>query len=192
MNGIPESQMSEFAPDVIALIGTGAVKMIPLTQEKVAVVDADDYKRISQYKWQAKKNSKNHSYFYAIRHVWVNGRRSTIDMQREILNFSHGDGKFADHRNRNGLDNRRDNLREVRWSINIYNRGIQRNNKSGYRGVYWHKRIEKWVAQIGTNGIQKHIGYYYSPEAAAIAYDRESFRYYEDNAMLNFPDRRQE
>ncbi|MGD9109346.1 MAG: hypothetical protein PVG93_00265, partial [Phycisphaerales bacterium] len=73
-------------------------RLIPLTQGYFAIVDADDYERLSQYKWHVNKRGNT---FYACR----NEKDKTIFMHREILNAS--DGMECDHINHNGLDNRK-------------------------------------------------------------------------------------
>ncbi len=75
-----------------------------------------------------------------------------------------------DHINRNRADNRIANLRLVTGSENKQNRSIQRNNKSGYRGVHWQARDQRWQAQIQVNGKIRHIGSYKTPEDAYAAY----------------------
>jgi len=72
--------------------------------------------------------------------------------------------------NRNGLDNRRANLRLATRSENLRNRAVHCNNTSGYRGVRWKPARRKWVANITLNGQQHHLGYHATPEAAHQAY----------------------
>lgn len=62
--------------------------------------------------------------------------------------------KCCDHINRDKLDHRRKNLRCVSQSINIYNTGLRKNNKSGYKGISWIKERQKWEADLG----RKHLG----------------------------------
>lgn len=76
-----------------------------------------------------------------------------------------------DHKNKIKVDNRIENLREVTRSENQQNRKIPVTNKSGFRGVYWHKYAEKWAASIKLNRKNYHLGYYSTPEEASIAYE---------------------
>ena len=71
-----------------------------------------------------------------------------------------------DHKDRNGLNNKINNLRLATRSDNCKNRSMAGNNTSGVTGVYWHKRSGKWGAQIKWNGKQKHIGYFVNKEDA--------------------------
>ena len=60
---------------------------------------------------------------------------------------------------------------------NILNqRLIQSNNKSGFRGVSWHKRSQKWQVVIGVNRKLKHLGYFISKYHAALRYDQEAMK----------------
>lgn len=74
-----------------------------------------------------------------------------------------------DHINRNKLDNRIENLREVSQSCNRRNIGNQKNNNSGVKGVSWYKLTEKWVATICVNRKKKCLGYYKSFDNAVCA-----------------------
>jgi hypothetical protein len=86
---------------------------------------------------------------------------------RELL-----DGEETDHKNRIRHDNQRENLRLSTSSQNKINRPLQSNNTSGYRGVDYSKRHNKWTARIKINGKYTHIGSYESAELAAAAYDK--------------------
>ena len=88
------------------------IKLIPLTQGKFAIVDAEDYDRLSQYKWQAEKHKTT---FYAKR----KSKYKSIKMHREILKPSNG--MICDHKNHNGLDNRRCNIRLCTHAQNQHN-----------------------------------------------------------------------
>lgn len=82
----------------------------------------------------------------------------------ELLGF-----KYYDHKNRNPLDNRKDNLRKATQSQNMMNRDKLKNNTSGITGVGWHKKSNKWQARISINGIQKTIGMFANKEDAIKA-----------------------
>lgn len=61
----------------------------------------------------------------------------------------------------------------VRWATRlqqVHNRRLFKNNHSGYKGVSWHKRVNKWVAQIRIDGHKKHLGYFETPELAHEVY----------------------
>jgi hypothetical protein len=74
--------------------------------------------------------------------------------------------------NRDGLDCRRENLRAATSTQNHANTTKRRNNSSGFKGVFWHRRLSKWFAQITCNGKQRHLGCFADKESAADAYAR--------------------
>jgi hypothetical protein len=74
--------------------------------------------------------------------------------------------KFIDHINGNKHDNRIENLREATQSQNQQNRGLNKNNTSGVKNVYWHKKTQKWIADLRYNGKKKNFGSYSTLEEA--------------------------
>jgi hypothetical protein len=178
---------SESAQNVIVLTGieNGKFKEIPLTQGKVAIVDAEDFEWLSQRKWQAEKHRNT---FYA-RRTSYNPSKKNIKMHRLILNLKKGDAAVCDHKNRNGLDNRKENLRLVTIGLNNYNCKKYVSNTSGYRGVSWRKCLNKWSVRIDSKGITVFCGCYRNLEQAASEYDKAAILLYGANAILNFPER---
>jgi hypothetical protein len=83
-----------------------------------------------------------------------------------------------DHRNRNAINDKHDNLREATHSQNMQNRRRHANNTSGYRGVARYngkhrpKLPPRWIAYININGKRKSLGYFKTPEDAAAAYEQ--------------------
>ena len=84
---------------------------------------------------------------------------------------------FTDHINRNKLDNRQSNLRSLSPSESSQNRGLFRNNTSGYRGVTWDKLNKKWLAQIYTNKKQVCLGRYISIKDAILIRKQAELNY---------------
>ncbi len=100
----------------------------------------------------------------------------------------------TDHINRDTLDNRRANLRNVSRSLNSYNRGLQRNCPNGYRGVYLHSKSKAgggkriyWEAQIGFDRKTIHLGLFGSSFDAALAVDAKARELFGSDAYQNFP-----
>ena len=136
------------------------MKHIQLSRNKVAMVDDQDYDKLSKLKWFARYDGHN---FYAVRmNSRTEGKRKLIPMHRVILGLKPGDGLEVDHRNGNGLDNTRVNLRIVTHSENLHNHSGYSTNTSGYTGVSWYKRTEKWQAKITRNNKDIHLGYFKS------------------------------
>jgi len=157
-----------------------SIRLIPLTQGKFAIVDAEDYDRLAKYKWHCRR-SKNKFYAYRTERK----TRKTIGMHREILGAPPG--LLVDHIDGNGLNNRKSNLRLCTYSQNTYNRRPNRNSISKYKGVTYHKRNKKWEAKIILNGKFIYLGGFDDEIEAALAYDRKAAELFGEFAYLNFP-----
>ena len=130
---------------------------IELTQGKVALVDDEWYEWLAQWNWCA---WKPRHIFYAVRNVIFDGKKEMVYMHRYILGLMSGDGKIADHINRNGLDNRQSNLRVVSASGNNCNHGLRSDNTSGHNGICWDKSRDRWTVGIGIEGKWFNLGRY--------------------------------
>jgi len=79
-------------------------------------------------------------------------------LHRELLKEQLKDGFEVDHINKNRVDNRKSNLRVVTRQQNMYNKSKYKTNTSGYAGIKWNKRLDKWQAQITHNKKRIHLG----------------------------------
>lgn len=152
---------------------------ILLTRGKVAIVDAEDYDRISQFHWRAIFTGV----WYAVRNVGAKNNKRRVAMHNEVLNAPPT--VLLDHKNHNGLDNRKQNLRIATQSQNRINARVSSNNTSGYKGVV--RRPKRWIAQIGFQHKKIPIGSFSTAEDAARAYDAKAVELYGEFAYLNFP-----
>lgn len=160
---------------------------IPLTKGLTALVDEVD-SDLNKMKWCAQTSPFEHS--YAVRHSHVRPKeRVRIVMHRvvmeRILGRSLLKGEDVDHANRNGLDNRRCNLRVATRSQNIANRGPLKTNTSGFKGVNFIKSTGKWQAAICVKGVQISLGTFLSPVDAARAYNDAALTHFGEFAYLN-------
>lgn len=161
------------------------MKEIKLTQGKVALVDDEDYEKVNCFKWNAIKDRNT---FYAKRNIKVsNGlqRQTTIQMQRLIFGYC-GILKI-DHRDGNGLNNQKSNLRFATTSQNGMNRKPNKCALSKFKGVSFHKRHLKFISSIRINGNSYHLGYFTNEIEAAKAYDVKALELFGEFAYLNFP-----
>lgn len=83
-----------------------------------------------------------------------------------------------DHRDLDKANNRFDNLRPATTAQNHRNTGPKRTNRSGHKGVYWHKRYNKWCAKITRNRKSIFLGYFSNLDEAAVAYEQASRLYH--------------
>jgi len=146
---------------------------IPLTNGMFALIDEEDYEKLSKYNWCASKERKG---VYAVRKAikgekgWINGHESkSLRMHRKILNVD--DKTQVDHINGNGLDNRKCNLRIVTARQNCQNKHIPMSSK--YPGVYWDKRRNKWAVSITINGVKKFLGRFNNEKEAFECYRKK-------------------
>lgn len=151
---------------------------IQLTQGKVALIDDADWPLVSGMRWRAMRRIRKYGEACYARSL-LGGR--TVLLHQLIA------GKGSDHKNGNGLDNRRCNLRPATTSQQGANR-IAMPSRSGFKGVSFSiERRKHWVSRIAVHGKRIVIGNYDTPEEAAHAYDDAARNHFGDFACVNFP-----
>ncbi len=150
-------------------------RTIQLTQGQIALVDDDDYERLSAFKWYADK--RPHTFYAARNSRKSEGRKRVIHMHTQII-----DANIIDHCDRNGLNNQRANLRAATTGQNSMNSKKRRDSEtSKYKGVYWNQGNSKWMVRLAG----KYLGYFDDEIQAARAYNAEALIRYGEFAELN-------
>lgn len=150
------------------------MKVIELTKGFAAIVDDEDYGMFAQHRWYMANIG------YAMRRPW---KAPCQYLHRLIAGAKKGE--FVDHLNGNKLDCRRCNLRIATRSQNQMNRGVQRNNSLGLKGISFDKRRGKFYARIVTEGVKTHLGTFSTKEEAKIAYVEAALAQHKAFARLN-------
>lgn len=179
------------------------VCVVSISDGSEALADAEDRDVVEAYNWTV-ITSPNGKREYIVTNIMLgHGQKKTGYLHRMIMSkYTTGiddvmPGKkrpkwVVDHINGNCRDNRKENLRVVSPSVNLLNRKhLNRDNKSGYHGVCWHKEDKKWRTDI------KHENHYWSkgfddPAEAAKARDAKLVEMYMEDIIpssLNFPDK---
>lgn len=141
------------------------MKTIVLSQDKVAIVDDEDFEKLSKFLWHYNEKKPGHGYAQGTKHLCkIEGkyRSKTIYMHREVLPID----MEVDHINGDTLDNRKENLRPADRTLRGRNRASRKNSSSSYPGVHFHKLSGKWRAQIKVNGKTISLGLHKTQEEA--------------------------
>lgn len=115
------------------------MREIELTKGYVALVDDEDYERINCYLWQA---MSTRSTAYAVRQL----ARSTKPLLMHNAILPPVEGKEINHKNYDGLDNRKENLEHLSHSENTRH-GRHKLGRSGQRGISWNKNRSRWYVK---------------------------------------------
>jgi hypothetical protein len=141
-------------------------KEIKLTKGFTAIVDDEDFEYLNQWKWQAEKSKRG--CYYACRTIQKENKKIHVKMHRLIM--AAVEGMDVDHRDGNGLNNRRYNLRACTHLNNCHNRRhLRRENISGISGVQWDNRRGKWRSRIIVERKEIHLGRFSSLSEAINA-----------------------
>jgi len=146
------------------------VREIKLTKGAVALVDDEDYRHLSIHKWHLTSNG------YAARRAIVGGKSKIVLMHQYVTELKYGE--MPDHIDMNKLNNSRKNIRPVTRSQNRMNGGLDKNNKSGVRGVSWDTGRQLWTSKIGVNGKTINLGRFNDIVVASRAYKSAVEKYF--------------
>lgn len=143
-----------------------------------ALVDEADFSRVSDFTWSLRPEGRRQEHLYAV--GWVNG---------EVIHLHHflmGTRERVDHKNRNGLDCRRQNMRRASRAENQQNAIVRSNSKTGLKGVTFAKDRGYYRAHIKPpNEKRIWLGNFSTPKDAARAYNEAAKKYFGEFARLN-------
>lgn len=142
-----------------------------------AIIDKEDVDKCRDYKWRLSK------YGYVVTNV----KRKGIFLHNFILSRKASRKVQVDHKNRIKHDCRKLNLRLCTPNQNKYNACLISTNTSGFKGIYFSKQTNKWVAQIIANGKCYNLGHFAHKTEAAKMRDKATIKMHGEFAVLNFP-----
>ncbi len=163
------------------------MKIIPLTRGKIAIVNNSDFKWLSKRKWHAVRPTPTGiERWYAVRVVGPKGRK--LYMHKAIVaRMGLPPQRLCDHKDGDGLNNRRTNLRPCSAAQNVQNKRKQRGASSQFKGVNWDRKNKKWLVRLNHNRKCCFSGRFRNEKSAAKAYDAAAKKFFGQFAKLNFP-----
>jgi len=163
---------------------------------KFALVDDEDFDLVNKYNWQAIKGG--HTFYAMCSATIAPKKRKVLQMHRIIMKVDET-RTFIDHKDHNGVNNTKENLRICSYTENSCNKISQKSSTSKYLGVSWKADVRprkkdtnfepkgNWAATCGRRGSRQHIGLFKDEIEAAKAYDKKAKELFGEFANLNFP-----
>jgi hypothetical protein len=149
----------------------GNIAHVPLNRGYTAIIDAEDVPLVVGYNWTVRVHRDLR---YAYRTERQGGKQRRIHMHRVIANTPPN--YFTDHRDGDGLNNRRCNLRTADICENRQNSPAHKTNTSGFKGVQKIKNRDRWLSTITARGINYYLGTFKTAEEAHAAYCEAAHR----------------
>lgn len=159
------------------------------TPDFFALIDDEDAPVVLRYRWMARCQLRaGRLQCYAVAAVSIgNNRQRKVWLHRLLM--SPPNGGFVDHKNGDGLDCRRENMRLATRHQNAGNRRKHdaESTSTPYKGVHRLKRTGRYQAVIRSHGDKLYLGTYGTAEEAARAYDAKAVDVFGPFALTNFP-----
>lgn len=175
-------------PSVIAVLPLGdeCGWKILLGEGKFAFLSSQDRELASPHAWRLIHGTHTD---YAQTQVRQPDGSYVSVLLHQLIGQAMGIEGPVDHKNRDGLDNQRTNLRPGPATLNAANKiKMQtRATSSAYKGVSWCPLHKKWRVTLRVNGKKRHLGYFAAESEAARAYDRAALQAWGEYARPNFP-----
>lgn len=153
----------------------------PKYGNETACIDDEDYEKVKGYKWVVDVRRRGRKYARASVKISKN-KFSYVYLHRLIMGFPK---YLVDHKDGNGLNNTKDNLRIATCQENQRNQRMPSNNTTGYKGVHFYKAYNKYSVSIRANKKQIFGGYFPTPIEAAKKYNEMAVLYHGEYAKLN-------
>jgi len=155
----------------------------PLARGRTALIDDADLGLIEGYRWNVSEYRAGMTHQHGpYARAAIPGSRKHVYMHQLITGWP-----ATDHLNRNGLDNRRANLRRATKTQNAGNSPHRPGSSSRFKGVCRPAGRTKFMAQIRDNGRNVYLGVFESEMDAALAYDVAAREIFGEFAYLNIP-----
>jgi hypothetical protein len=158
------------------------MKTIKLSKGYHAQISDEDFERVSQYKWSALVSKDKYTVYGRRNIIKENGKRTSLLLHRFILKIEDPSVE-VDHKDNDGLNCQRHNLRKCTQSQNQHNRKTRDRNTSGAKGV--DKQNGKWRARIGIEGKSVNLGLFSTLEKASKAYDEAALLLHKEFSNIN-------
>lgn len=162
------------------------MKELQLSQGLFAQVDDEDFETASAFKWTALKQKRT---YYAYRMVKRDGKQKAIYLHRWLMKTPRD--MVTDHRDGNGLNCQRSNLRICTKTQNAQNiQKIRKSTTSKYKGVFAYTKTVTQIRRyfqvsIQAEGKEYSLGIFRDEIAAAKAYNAAAIKYHGEFASLN-------
>lgn len=153
------------------------VAFLPLTKGYVTKIDIEDLDRVSKYPWRTHL-IRNSNLIYAC--------SNKVGFLHRFITSTNQSEYKVDHKDGDGLNNCKNNLRVCTHQENMYNSKSSKNSTSKYKGVCL-KKGGKYEANITHNRCLIYLGRFETEYYAAKAYDEKAIELFGEFAYLNFP-----